>query len=102
MDLEGLEDVADFWDMKLDDEDDDSNIPIKDLTRPRSPLQSSSSTQKNIKPKEKAVQSLLHSADKRQQLRIMNTPTGDTKLRKRSDGKYECAVSIVIWCSMLT
>lgn len=102
MDLEGLEDVADFWDMKPDDEDDDWNIPITDLTRPRSPLQSGASTQKNTKPKEKAVQSLLHSADKGHHSRIMNTPMRDTQLRKRSDGKYECAVAIVIQCSVLT
>ncbi|OJA17319.1 hypothetical protein AZE42_04133 [Rhizopogon vesiculosus] len=91
MDLEGLEDVADFWDMKPDDdEDDDSNIPIKDLTRPRSPLRSSTSTQKNTKPKEKTVQSVLRPADKEQSSRIINTPVQDTGLRKRSDGKYDC------------
>ncbi|OAX41690.1 P-loop containing nucleoside triphosphate hydrolase protein [Rhizopogon vinicolor AM-OR11-026] len=93
MDLEGLEDVADFWDMKPDDDDDDgddSNIPIKDLTRPRSPLRSSTSTQKNTKPKEKTMQSVLRPADKEQSSRIINTLVQDTGLRKRSDGKYDC------------
>jgi hypothetical protein len=35
MDLEGLEDVADFWNMDIDDIDQE-NIPIKDLTVPQS------------------------------------------------------------------
>ena len=35
MDLEGLEDVADFWNTDIDDIDQE-NIPIKDLTVPQS------------------------------------------------------------------
>lgn len=97
MDLEGLNDVADFWDMKPDDDDDDdSNIPITDLTRPRSPLQSSTSRQNNTKPKEKTVQSVLRAVDKEQSSKIINTPVRNTEPRKRLDGKYECADSIVI------
>jgi ATP-dependent DNA helicase HFM1/MER3 len=79
--------------MKPDDDDNDSNIPIKDLTRPRSPLPTSSTlTQKNTKPKEKMTQSVLRPADKGQSSRIVNTSVQDTP-RKRSDGKYEYAVS---------
>jgi hypothetical protein len=37
MDLMGLEDNADFWDMELDDEGEE-NIPIKDLTKQPSSL----------------------------------------------------------------
>ncbi|KAG2349464.1 P-loop containing nucleoside triphosphate hydrolase protein [Suillus weaverae] len=63
MDLEGLEDVADFWDMGPDD-DDELNLPVKDLTRPRM---------------------------KEDSLKMANTPVqDDTQPKKRSDGKYDC------------
>jgi ATP-dependent DNA helicase HFM1/MER3 len=90
MDLEGLEDVADFWDMGPDD-DDELNLPVKDLTRPRSPLQSSISTQKNTDPhKEKTTKSVSRPALKEDSLRMANTPVReDTQPKKRLDGKYE-------------
>jgi ATP-dependent DNA helicase HFM1/MER3 len=33
MDLEGLEDVPDFWDMNLDDEEEIQDPPVIDLTK---------------------------------------------------------------------
>ncbi|KAG1891431.1 P-loop containing nucleoside triphosphate hydrolase protein [Suillus subluteus] len=91
MDLEGLEDVADFWDMGPDD-DDELNLPVKDLTRPRSPLQSSTSAQKNTNPhKEKTMKSASRPTVKGDGLRMANTPVrDDTQPQKRSDGKYNC------------
>ncbi|KAG0697011.1 DEAD-domain-containing protein [Suillus ampliporus] len=83
MDLDGLEDVADFWDMRPDDDDDDLNIPLKDLTRPRSPLERSTPAQH----KEKTVQSISRPTEKG---RMVNTPMQDTQPKKRSDGKYDC------------
>jgi len=95
MDLEGLEDIPDFWDMKPDD-DDESNIPIEDLTRPRNPLQSSTSRQNNTNPKAKTVQSILRTADEEHSSKIIHTSMRDTEPKKRADGKYKCAVSISI------
>ncbi|KAG2041892.1 Sec63 Brl domain-containing protein [Suillus americanus] len=92
MDLEGLEDVADFWDMGPDD-DDELNLPVKDLTRPRTPLQSSASAQKkNTNPhKEKTAKSASRPTVKGDSLRMANTPVrDDTQPKKRSDGKYNC------------
>jgi ATP-dependent DNA helicase HFM1/MER3 len=90
MDLEGLEDVADFWDMGPDD-DDELNLPVKDLTRPRSPLQSSTSVQKNTNPhKEKLPKSVSRSAPKGDSSRMAITPVrDDAQPKQRSDGKYE-------------
>ncbi|KAG1756350.1 DEAD-domain-containing protein, partial [Suillus paluster] len=93
MDLEGLEDVADFWDMRPDDDDDDNglNIPLKDLTRPRSPPQSSISAQKNTKPhKEKTVQSVSHPPEKPESFGKVDMPVRDARPKNRSDGKYDC------------
>ncbi|KAG1789378.1 uncharacterized protein HD556DRAFT_1446994 [Suillus plorans] len=91
MDLEGLEDVADFWDMGPDD-DDELNLPIKDLTRPRSPLQSNTSAQKSINPhKEKTMKSVSRPTVKGDGLSTANTPVqDDAQPKKRSDGKYNC------------
>ncbi|KAG1761698.1 Sec63 Brl domain-containing protein [Suillus occidentalis] len=91
MDLEGLEDVADFWDMGPDD-DDELNLPVKDLTRPRSPLQSSTSVQKNTNPhKEKIPKSVSRPTPKGDSLRVAITPMrDDAQPKKRSDGKYDC------------
>ncbi|KAG1903838.1 uncharacterized protein F5891DRAFT_1208495 [Suillus fuscotomentosus] len=91
MDLEGLEDVADFWDMGPDD-DDELNLPIKDLTRPRSPLQSNTSAQKSINPhKEKTLKSVSRPTVKGDDLSTANTPVQDgAQPKKRSDGKYDC------------
>ncbi|KAG2755826.1 P-loop containing nucleoside triphosphate hydrolase protein [Suillus brevipes Sb2] len=91
MDLEGLEDVADFWDMGPDD-DDELNLPVKDLTRPRSPLQSSTSVQKNTNPhKEKLPKSVSRSAPKGDSSRMAITPVrDDAQPKQRSDGKYDC------------
>ncbi|KAG2147242.1 Sec63 Brl domain-containing protein [Suillus cothurnatus] len=91
MDLEGLEDVADFWHMGPDD-DDELDLSVKDLTRPRSPLQSSTSTQKNASPhKEKTTKSASRPTVKGDSLRMADTPVrDDTQLKKRSDGKYNC------------
>ncbi|KAG1778474.1 hypothetical protein EV702DRAFT_154436 [Suillus placidus] len=91
MDLEGLEDVADFWDMGPDD-DDELNLSVKDLTRPRSPLQSSTSAQKNTNPhKEKTTKSVSRPTVKGDSLKMANTPVqDDTQPKKRSDGKYDC------------
>jgi len=90
MDLEGLEDVADFWHMGPDD-DDELDLSVKDLTRPRSPLQSSTSTQKNASPhKEKTTKSASRPTVKGDSLRMADTPVrDDTQLKKRSDGKYK-------------
>ncbi|KAG1754344.1 hypothetical protein EDB19DRAFT_1902496 [Suillus lakei] len=91
MDLEGLEDVADFWDMGPDD-DDELNLPVKDLTRPRSPLQSSTPAQKNTNPrKEKTMKSVSHPAVKGDSLRTVDPLVRDgAHPKKRSDGKYDC------------
>lgn len=88
--MEGLEDVADFWDMGPDD-DDELNLPIKDLTRPRSPLQSNTSAQKSINPhKEKTLKSVSRPTVKGDDLSTANTPVqDDAQPKKRSDGKYE-------------
>ncbi|KAG2146850.1 Sec63 Brl domain-containing protein [Suillus bovinus] len=91
MDLEGLEDVADFWDMGPDDED-ELNLPVKDLTRPRSPLQSSTSTRNNTNHhKEKTMISISRPTVKGNDPSMTNTPVrNDAPPKKRSDGKYDC------------
>lgn len=88
--MEGLEDVADFWDMGPDD-DDELNLPVKDLTRPRSPLQSNTSVQKKTNPhKEKIPKSISRPTPKGDSLRMTITPMrDDAQPKKRSDGKYE-------------
>ncbi|KAG2362507.1 hypothetical protein BDR07DRAFT_1451114 [Suillus spraguei] len=90
MDLEGLEDVVDFWDMGPDD-DDELNLPVRDLTRPRTPLQSTSA-HKNTNPhKERTTKLVSRPTVKEDSLMIASTPVrDDAQSKKRLDGKYDC------------
>ncbi|KAF9227710.1 P-loop containing nucleoside triphosphate hydrolase protein [Gyrodon lividus] len=77
MDMEGLEDVPDFWDMSLDDEEEIQDPPVMDLTKPRGKDMNAPQTGAKTQPK-------LRSSSPVRQSKQEQDP------RKRPDGKYHC------------
>ncbi|KIJ69181.1 hypothetical protein HYDPIDRAFT_24034 [Hydnomerulius pinastri MD-312] len=75
-DLEGLEDVPDFWDMDVDD-DDTQGLSVMDLTIPRSADAS-------------ARKSTIKTQSKLQSSPPVTQPKEGREPKKRPDGKYDC------------
>ncbi|KAF8844441.1 P-loop containing nucleoside triphosphate hydrolase protein [Paxillus ammoniavirescens] len=73
MDLEGLEDVPDFWDMNLDDEEELQDPPVIDLTKRHGKDINAPQAGVNTRPEARST-----------------PPKEEREPRKRPDGKYEC------------
>ncbi|KIK97520.1 hypothetical protein PAXRUDRAFT_10143 [Paxillus rubicundulus Ve08.2h10] len=77
MDLEGLEDVSDFWDMNLDDEEEFQDPPVIDLTKRHGKNMNTPQAGVKTRPKARLSSPARQSGEEREP-------------RKRPDGKYEC------------
>ncbi|KAG9310669.1 DEAD-domain-containing protein [Chiua virens] len=71
MDLQGLEDIPDFWDFDLDDEDEASHFHMADVSKHHGADEDTSKPQQP-------------------QLNLPAKQQTERDLRKRPDGKYEC------------